>query len=290
MAEPEITQAAYWNGEAGERWARHQQSLDAVFAPLTEALFAGADIQPRATILDIGCGAGDTAIAAARRAGPGGRVVAADVSAPLLAAARGRAASEAADAAPITWIEADAQVHDFGNAGFAQAISRFGVMFFEDSVAAFANIRRALVPGGRFTVLCWRPLDANAWIAVPRAIVLPLVPEPEPMAPGGPGPFRFADPEAFREILAAVGFREIGIEPVDRALTLGRSDKGSAREAAAAAAELVLELGPVSRLVREQSDAVRAAARAAVAEDFAARAEGGSVSLGAACWLVSAWV
>lgn len=285
MAEPEITQAAYWNGEAGERWARHRQSLDAVFAPLTEALFAGADIRPGASILDIGCGAGDTAITAARRAGPSGRVVAADVSAPLLAVARGRAA----EGAPITWVEADAQVHDFGSARFTRAISRFGVMFFEDSVAAFANIRRALAPGGRLTMLCWRPLDANAWIAVPRAIVLPLVPEPELTPPGGPGPFRFADPEAFRGVLAAAGFREIGIEPIDRDLALGRSDGGSAREAAEAAAELVLELGPVSRLVREQGDAVRAAAQAAVAADFAARAERGVVSLGAACWLVSAW-
>jgi SAM-dependent methyltransferase len=277
MADGEITQAEYWNGEAGERWARNQTVLDAVFAPLTEALFAGADLRPGDAVLDVGCGAGDTSITAARRVGAEGRVVAADVSGPLLAVARKR--SVAAGTAPIAWIEADAQVEDFGEAVVARAISRFGVMFFDDSVAAFANLRRALAPGGRLTFLCWRPLEANAWIAVPRAIVLPLVPVPEPSPPDGPGPFRFADPEIARSVLAAAGFREVAVEPVDRPLALGRPED---------AAGVVLELGPVSRLVREQADSVRDAARAAVAAEFAQRAGDGAVSLGAACWLVSA--
>jgi SAM-dependent methyltransferase len=277
MAHGEITQAEYWNGEAGERWARNQNVLDRVFAPLTEALFAGADLRPGDGVLDIGCGAGDTAIAAARWVGAGGRVVAADVSGPLLAVARGRGI--ASGAAPIAWIEADAQAEDFGEAVLARAISRFGVMFFDDSVAAFANIRRALQPGGRLTFLCWRPLEANDWIAVPRATVLPLVPAPEPSPPDAPGPFRFADPDAARSVLAAAGFRDVAVEPIDRPLALGSAE---------AAAGVVLELGPVSRLVREQPEAVRDAARKAVAADFASRVGDGSVSLGAACWLVSA--
>lgn len=283
-----ITQAEYWNGEAGQRWARNQRGIDAVFAPLTAALFQAAALRPDSPVLDVGCGAGDCAIRASRELGARGRVVAADVSAPLLAVARERAATEALGGAPIAFVEADAQSHDFGSAVFEHIISRFGVMFFDDSVAAFANLRRALVPGGRLTFLCWRPLPENAWIAVPRAVVLPLVPEPAPSPPDGPGPFRFAEAEVIGDILAAAGFLDIGMEAIDRPLMLGLSGQASTGAAAEAAARFVLELGPVSRLVRDGDDALRERAHAAVAADFATRAEAGGVSLGAACWLVSA--
>ena len=283
-----VTQREYWNGEAGQRWARNQRGIDAVFAPLTAALFEGAALRPDSPVLDVGCGAGDCAIRASRALGARGRVVAADVSGPLLAVARERAATDALGGAPIAFVEADAQSHDFGSAVFEHVMSRFGVMFFDDSVAAFANLRRALVPGGRLTFLCWRPLPENAWIAVPRAVVLPLVPEPEPSPPDGPGPFRFAEADVIADILAAAGFREIGVEAVDRTLTLGFSGDVATGQAAEAAARFVLELGPVSRLLRDQDDDLRARAHAAVAADFASRAEAGGVSLGAACWLVSA--
>ncbi|KQT07489.1 methyltransferase type 11 [Methylobacterium sp. Leaf399] len=286
MAET-ITQAEYWNGDAGRRWARNQRAIDTVFAPLTQALFAGAVLRPDSAVLDVGCGAGDCAIRAARDLGARGRVVAADVSAPLLAVARERAALDAPGGAPIAFVEADAQRHDFGGAVFERVISRFGVMFFEDSVAAFANLRRSLVPGGRLTFLCWRPLAQNAWIAVPLAVVQPLVPAPEPSPPGGPGPFRFADPDVIGDILAAAGFLDIGIEAIDRPLVLGLSGEAAAGAAAEAAARFVLELGPVSRLLRDRDDDLRARAHAAVAADFSARAEAGAVTLGAACWLVS---
>lgn len=285
MADGGITQRDYWNGEVGARWAGNQRAIDAVFAPLTVALFETAALRGDGPVLDIGCGAGDCAIQAARRLGARGRVVAADLSAPLLAIARERAAMEAPGSAPITCIDADAQTHDFGDAVFAQAISRFGVMFFEDSEAAFANIRSALVPGGRLTFLCWRRIEENPWIAVPRDLVLPLVPAPEVPAPEpapgeAPGPFRFAEPGVIRAILARAGFAGVAVEPLDRSLTLGRD--------AAEAAAFVLELGPVSRLLRDQPEALRAAARALVTQDFAARVTSGAVRLDAACWLVSA--
>lgn len=283
-----ITQAEYWNGEAGARWARNQRGIDAVFAPLTQALFAGAALRPDSAALDVGCGAGDCAVRAARELGGRGRVVAADVSAPLLAVARERAAIDALGGAPIAFVEADAQGHDFGHAVFEHVISRFGVMFFDDSVAAFANLRRSLVPGGRLTFLCWRPMAENAWIAVPHGVVQPLVPACEPTPPDGPGPFRFAQADVIGDILAAAGFLDIAIEAVDRSLTLGLSGEAATGAAAEAAARFVLELGPVSRLLRDRDDELRARAHAAVAADFAARAEVGSVSLGAACWLVSA--
>ncbi len=168
-----ITQAEYWNGEVGARWARNQAVLDAVFAPLTEALFDRAALRGGESVLDIGCGSGATSLEAARRVGPEGAVTGADISAPLLAVARSRAEAETG-AAPIRFVEADVERADLG--AYGQALSRFGVMFFPDSARAFANIRRMLHPGGRLTFLCWRALPENLWVTVPREAVLPLLP------------------------------------------------------------------------------------------------------------------
>lgn len=288
MADGGITQREYWNGEVGARWARNQRRIDAVFAPLTTALLDAARLRVDGSVLDIGCGAGDCAIAAARHLGARGRVVAADLSLPLLAVARERAGIEASAGAPIAFIEADAQTHDFGAAAFEHAISRFGIMFFDDSRAAFANIRKALVPGGCLTFLCWRRIEDNPWITVPRNLVLPLVPEPEPGPADAPGPFRFAEADTLDAVLAEAGFRDITVEAVDRALTLARSGDGASRAAAEAAADFATELGPVSRLLRDQPASIRADALRRVSDDFAGRAVSGAVALDAGCWLVSA--
>lgn len=279
-----ITQAEYWNGEVGARWARNQAVLDAVFAPLTEALLAGAGLRAGASVLDIGCGSGATTLEAARRVGPGGRVMGADISAPMLAVARGRA--EAAGL-PIRFAEADVERADLDAGPFDRAISRFGVMFFADSGAAFANVRRMLRPGGRLTVLCWRALAENPWVRVPRDAVLPLLPEiPAPPDPDTPGPFRFADADALALLLRTAGFADVACEPIDRDVVLGRG--GSDAAAAAEAARVALDLGPTSRLVREAEPALRARAAAAVTEALRPHASDGEVRLTAGCWLVRA--
>lgn len=281
-----ITQAEYWNGEVGQRWARSQAVLDAVFAPLTDALFAGAALRPGERVLDIGCGAGATALIAAEAVGAAGRVLAADLSEPLIGVARARPSAEGA--APIDWIVADAETRDFGAEGFDRVISRFGVMFFSDQRAAFANLRRALAPRGRLTFLCWRAMAENPWVTVPRAAVLPLVPDAAPPDLEGPGPFRFADPDGLRRLLTETGFSDVVLTPATRDLVLGRGGDGSARAAAEAAAAVVVELGPVSRLLRDAEPTLRQAARAAVVAALLPHAEGGAVRLEAGCWLVSA--
>ncbi|KQP07273.1 methyltransferase type 11 [Methylobacterium sp. Leaf99] len=288
MAASDQTQSDYWNGDAGARWARHQATFDRVFTPLTERLFARAALRPGDAVLDVGCGAGATTLRAADAVGPSGRVTAADVSAPLLAVTARRAADRPPGGARIDIVEADAQTHAFADGAFAHLISRFGIMFFDDSTTAFANLRRALRPEGRLTCLCWRPLTENAWIAEPLGLIRALVPEPEPTPPDAPGPFRFADAERLRAILAAAGFREIAFAPVDEDLVLGHSETGSARAAAEAAAGFALDLGPASRLVRDQPPAIRERAYDLVLRDFETRAVDGRVRLAAACWLVTA--
>lgn len=280
-----ITQAEYWNGEVGTRWARNQAVLDAVFAPLTEALFAGAELNPGATVLDIGCGSGATTLEAARRVGAAGRVTGADISAPLLAVARDRLGGEAPGGAPVTFVEADVEQADLGL--FDAALSRFGVMFFPDSPRAFANIRRMLRPGGRLTFLCWRALPENLWVQVPREAVMPLLPEmPPPPTPDTPGPFRFADADALGALLRGAGFGAVTCEALDRDVVLGRGDTDAA--AAAAAAHVALNLGPTSHLVREAEPDLRTRAEAAVTQALHRYAANGTVRLRAACWLVQA--
>lgn len=280
-----ITQTEYWNGEVGTRWARNQAVLDAVFAPLTEALFDRAGLKTGASVLDIGCGSGATTLEAARRVGAAGRVTGADISAPLLAVARARISGEAPGAAPITFTEADVEQADLGS--FDAALSRFGVMFFPDSPRAFANIRRMLRPGGQLTFLCWRALAENLWVQVPREAVMPLLPEvPPPPAPDTPGPFRFADADALGALLRGAGFGSVTCEALDRDVVLGRGETDA--EAAAAAAHVALNLGPSSHLVREAEPDLRARAEAAVTEALRRHASGGTVGLRAACWLVQA--
>ena len=276
-----ITQVEYWNGEVGTRWARNQAVLDAMFAPLTEALFERAGLNPGATVLDIGCGSGATTVEAARRVGAAGRVTGADISAPLLAVARARVGDEA----PVSFVEADVEQADLGT--FDAALSRFGVMFFPDSLRAFANIRRMLRPAGQLTFLCWRTLSENLWVQVPREAVLPLLPEvPPPPAPDTPGPFRFADADGLGALLRNAGFGTVSCAALDRDVILGRGDTDA--EAAAAAAHVALNLGPTSHLVREAEPDLRARAEAAVTEALIRHASGGAVRLRAACWLVQA--
>ncbi|KMO38086.1 methyltransferase type 11 [Methylobacterium tarhaniae] len=273
MPEP-ATQTEYWNSDVGERWVTMQAELDRVFAPLTAALLDAASLRSGERMLDIGCGCGETALLAAERLGAGGAVTALDVSRPMLARARARPAT----GAPITWIEADAQIHAFAP-GHDLALSRFGVMFFEESRAAFANIRQALRPGGRLVVLCWRALTENEWVSLPRDAVLGVVPAPEPPPPGGPGPFRFADGAALAELLAQAGFTGAAVAPVDRAIAIG-DDIG-------AATRFAVTVGPVAGLLRELDDpALRERAVAAVRAAMPAE---GPVRLGAACWLATAF-
>ncbi len=160
-------------------------------------------------------------------------------------------------------------------------------MFFPDSLHAFANIRRMLRPGGQLTFLCWRTLPENLWVQVPREAVLPLLPDvPPPPAPDTPGPFRFADADGLGALLRNAGFGTVSCTALDRDVVLGRGDTDA--EAAAAAAQVALNLGPTSHLVREAEPDLRAQAEAAVTEALIRHAAEGTVRLRAACWLVQA--
>jgi SAM-dependent methyltransferase len=168
-------QAEAWDGDEGAHWVRHQHRYEAMTPGFTEPLLAAAAIAETDRVLDVGCGCGQTTRLAAGRAARG-EAVGIDLSGPMLQRARDDAADEAVT--NVSFEQGDAQVHRFPAAGFDVAISRFGVMFFDDPLTAFANIRAALAPGGRVVFLCWQDIPHNQWIAVPAGAVLAHVPLP----------------------------------------------------------------------------------------------------------------
>src|SRR5262245_26798019 len=194
-----------------------------MLAPLGAAAIRAADPEPGEQLIDVGCGCGPTTIELGRRVGPTGGVLGVDISAPQLAVARSRVEAEGLSGV-VTFAEADAQTFAFP--GDADCVySRMGVMFFDDPVAAFSNLARAVRPEGRLGFTCWQPLPANEWMLVPLEPLQRMVPLPPPPPPGSPGPFSFGDTDRVSAILTAAGWDAIAFEPVHERLVLG-GDEG----------------------------------------------------------------
>jgi SAM-dependent methyltransferase len=270
-------QAEYWNGPIGRRWRDHQERQDQVLLPVLERLVAAADAKPGERVIDVGCGAGATAVDFALKLAPDGEVLAIDVSAPLIERARERVGD-----LPVRFVLADAAAHP-PTPGWADLIvSRFGVMFFADPTLAFRNLRRGLRARGRMAFACWREAKLNPWIVVPvRAAANHAPPLPE-LGPEDPGPFAFADPARVRRILGEAGFVDIDLEPheLELDIAVGRGLD--------AAVEAALAIGPASRMLQDQSEDVRAAAAADIRAALAAHAQGDRVPLAGAIWIVKA--
>ncbi len=271
-------QIAFWNGPGGASWVAGQARMDAALAPVGDAAIAHAKVRPGERVLDVGCGCGATALALADGVGPAGHVTGLDVSGPMLDLARTRGAGRG----NVDWVLEDATTHGFAAASVDLVFSRFGVMFFDDPTAAFANLRRALAPGGRVVFACWRPFDQNPWMQLPLKAVTGVVPPLPRPGPEEPGPFAFGDRTRVTRILTGAGFAPPQFEPFDFHMTLG---DGSGLDAAV---EQAISMGPSARALQEQPDDLRAQARAAVAAALEPHLDGGRVRLAAAVWLVSA--
>jgi SAM-dependent methyltransferase len=277
---PNAEQIAYWN-ERGKQWVAVNDMLDAMIGPLGRRALDRARVAAGESVLDVGCGCGDTTLELARRVGPSGRVFGVDISAPMLARARERA--RAAGATQVTFEQADAQTHAFPPATFDLIFSRFGVMFFVDPTAALANLRLALRPGGRLTFVCWQAFPQNPWMAVPLMAAAAHVTLPPPPAPGAPGPFSFADDQRVRTILGDAGFADVAVDALHEPLAL------AGRGGLEAAVEFALTgVGPLTAAMRDAGPAAVAPVRAAVREALAPYVAGDSVRLPSAAWIVSA--
>lgn len=272
------SQKEYWSGKVGTEWAAHADRIDAMLRPMTAQALQRAAFQPGEHVLDIGCGAGATSVEIARAVRPGGSVTGVDLSPQLLEVARARAAEEAL---PATFLEADAGAMRLGR-NFDAAFSRFGVMFFEQPVAAFAHLRGEMRSGGRLAFVCWRTLAENAWATAPIEAVKPLLKAPiTPPDPDAPGPFSLADQKKIARVLGEAGWRGVEVMPWDGAIPIGGG--GTLQDAA----DFLLRIGPCARAVADQAlDAAEAAQR--LIDALAPLHSERGVALPAACWLVTA--
>lgn len=198
-------QRAFWTHDVGDRWVSEESALEVMHGPIADAVLRTAHLSPGEKVLDIGCGTGATTRRAATAVGIGGAVTGLDISATML---RGAATIPSPEGGGrISWLEADAQTCPFTEGAFDVILSRMGVMFFDDPEAAFANLRKAVRPGGRFAAICWRgPADSPSFRVMIQALEAVLGPGPK-ADPYAPGPMAFADETRVIGLMEAAGWK-----------------------------------------------------------------------------------
>jgi pimeloyl-ACP methyl ester carboxylesterase/SAM-dependent methyltransferase len=238
-----------------------------------ERFRAASGVGPRDRVLDVGCGTGGSTREAARAA-TAGSVVGVDIS--RVAVEEARRLSEAEGLDNVTYLAADAQVHPFPPAHFDLCISRFGVMFFADPVAAFSNLRRALRPDARLVLLAWQGRNQNEGPdAIRRALDAPL-----PVSKAGADQFSLGDPRTAESILAAAGFTDVAFEDVHEPNCYGPD--------VATAYEFVLGLRDTRELLAALDPAMRGRARDLLRAELAAHATESGVLFDARTWIITA--
>ncbi|HVW28340.1 MAG TPA: class I SAM-dependent methyltransferase [Polyangiaceae bacterium] len=273
------SQAEYWNTAGAARWVQQRTVYDALFHEHGEAMLDAAGLHAGSKVLDVGCGCGTTTLTIASRVGSGGTAVGVDISGPMVDVARKRTA--AAGFSNVRFEHGDLQTCPLDEDTYDAVVSRLGIMFFDDPVAAFARLRRALRAGGRLSAVCWRDPSENPWIELPRRVTSSFL-STEPIDPNVPGPFSLAKRERVTYVASAAGFSDVAVAPLDLPLFIGRS--------AQEAATLMVDLGPVGRAIIGVSPDVRFRAVDAVAAALAPYATPQGVKLPSAAWLLTARV
>jgi SAM-dependent methyltransferase len=261
---------------AGEHRVRYADLFDAEVRPHNERLRAAADVGPRDRVLDIGCGTGQSTRDAARAAGAGS-VLGVDLSAQVLELARELGAQEGLH--NVTYLQADAQVHRFPSRHFDLCISRFGVMFFADPIAAFTNIGHALHSGGRMVLMVWQDRDRNEWSSKLRQSITAGTTASTP-PPSGPDAFSLADPAIAEGILAAAGFVEVRFIDVDEPVYYG--------EDTATAYDFVLGLLEIKQVVASLEPAMVEPALQRLRATLAEHDTGSGVFFNSSAWIITA--
>jgi SAM-dependent methyltransferase len=266
-------QPKHWNGVAGSAWVEEQELLDRMFRPLEELLVDAVASGHR--VLDVGCGAGGTTLAVARRLGANGHCVGIDISDPMVAAARARAER---DDVPASFIRADIQTHPFDRADFDMIMSRFGVMFFSDPVMAFANLRNAARDDAEMRFIAWRSAAENPFMTTAERAAAPLVPNIPVRQSDSPGPFGFADRHRVAAILDESGWADVDIQAIDVNCTLPEKDL----------VRFFTRLGPLGLVFGGVDERTRSQVIETVRPAFDPFVHGPEVRYTAACWMVSA--
>ena len=270
----ESEQAALWKGSGGLGWLGMQAVTDGLFQPLEDVLVDAVAASAATCVLDVGCGAGATTLAIARQLAPHGTRTGVDISEPLITAAERRAVEEGSTA---RFILGDAQRYAFAAEHFDAIVSRFGVMFFDDPVRAFANLRGAASREGILRCLTWRGAGENPFMTAAESAAAPLIAIP-PRADDAPGQFGLADAGRVRAILEAGGWTDVALEALDVECTMPRAQL----------VPYLTHLGPLGRALATVDAPSRSRVIEAVLPAFDAYADGDDVRFTAACWMVAA--
>lgn len=277
---PEALKGEDWAGEMGARWLASLDRFESMIAPIGAALLERAGYAPGERVLDLGCGGGATTLAIAEAVGPDGAALGLDVAPMLIARAKERAAEAGSTA---RFVCADAATASLDEPPFDRLFSRFGSMFFEAPVPAFTNLRGMLKPGARIDLAVWANPRDNLWMMEMMGVVRSHVEIP-PATPRAPGPFAFEDVGYLGSVLEEAGFAGM-----DVAVYEGLQAVGGPGASPEEATDFVLAAMAVGRVLAEQGDAVREAARADLTAMFARHyREGEGVMLRAKAWLVTA--
>ncbi|WP_374528520.1 class I SAM-dependent methyltransferase [Novosphingobium sp.] len=269
-----------WAGEIGDRWLMHIDRFESMIGQIGTALLDFAAFKPGERVVDVGCGGGPTTLGIARAVAPGGSVTGIDIAPQLISEAEQRRLAAGQD--NCSFVCADAQRADLGAGAFDRLTSRFGVMFFEDSLAAFTNMRGWLKPGGDAVFACWGPPPENTWIALVGQVIGQFAEVPQ-RDPSGPGPFRFADPQATGAMLEAAGFSDVSFTPHRAEQPLGGAGSSPAE-----AAGFVLDSLAMRGVLEAQGGVVVARAEAALVEALTPYYRDGSVMMPGMSWFVRA--
>ena len=268
-----------WIGRTGQEWAKRAEALDLLLGPAGDAGLRALAARPGERILDLGCGSGASTAALAEAVKPGGIATGVDVSPDLVAQARTRL--DGVNGAEL--IEADAERHDFGEGAFDAIYSRFGAMFFDNPVAAFRNLHRALRPGSRAVFVAWREPARNQWASVPMTFAAEGLVAPGPGS--GPGPFAWADPSVYRPILEEAGFHDISESSHEFMAEIAEGDGAEPLDRAVA---FMLKIGPLAARLRGASEDAKREAEAFLARRLARHVHDGAVRLLASAWIIEA--
>jgi SAM-dependent methyltransferase len=273
--ESTVDQTKLWNGPAARGWVEAQELLDRTFEPFKNRLVDAIAVRPRRRVLDVGCGTGATTLAAARVVSVADGALGIDISAPMIAVARARAEQEEA---PASFVCANAQQYAFDADSFDMIISRFGVMFFDDPVEAFANLRRAAEDAAELRFIVWRRAAENPFMTAAERAAAPLLPNLPVRQPDAPGQFAFANTDRIRSVLDQSGWIDLEIEPIDIACEFPEQELS----------RYLTRLGPVGVALQDADDRTRAQVVDIVRPAFDPYVQGTSVRFTAACWSVGA--
>jgi ubiquinone/menaquinone biosynthesis C-methylase UbiE len=268
--------AKAWDGEEGDQWTQFADEYDNSNRSIWTRFLEVRPIGPTDRVLDIGCGCGQSTRDAARAADQGS-ALGVDLSTSMLAVARRRAAAEGLT--NVEFDQVDAQVHSFEAESFDVAISRFGVMFFDDRTAAFLNIARALRRGGRLAALVWQHVTKNEWMMTVRETLASGRDLPIPEI-GAPGPMGLADPHDVRDLLSRTGFEAIEFTSIEEPLWFGST--------AEAAYEFVGDIGIVKGLSDGLDPETRTVAHDRLRSALRAHETSDGVRFGSSVWLIEA--